>query len=87
MITLIYSVDKNEDYVTVEAVVEDSVLVYPATSMDPPEYGPALCKASFYLDEGELLPKDDDQLIEYLESLNLDWEVIPKDEYDYESEY
>lgn len=81
MITLIYNVDKNEDHVVVDAVVEDTALVYPSTSIDPPEYGPALCRASFYLDENELLPKDDDQLIEYLEKMDLDWEIVPKDEY------
>lgn len=82
MISLIYNVDRKDDYVTVEAVVEDVELVYSATLQDPPEYGPALCRASFYVEEDELLPKDDDRLIEYLERLDLDWELVPKDEYD-----
>ena len=82
MITLIYDVQQENDVVTVKAVLEDAVLAYPATNTDPEEYGPALCESSFSLDENELLPKDDDQLIEYLESLDLDWEVVSKDEYD-----
>jgi len=41
----------------------------------------ALCEASFELEENEILPKDEDDLIDYLESLNLDWEVIPEDDY------
>jgi hypothetical protein len=81
MITLIYNVDKKENYVTVRAVVEDVVQTYSATLYDPPEYGPALCEASFELEENEIIPRDEDQLIEYLESLNLDWEVVPEDDY------
>lgn len=86
MITLIYDIQQENDFVTVKAVVEDMVLIYPATNSDPEEYGPALCEASFNLEENELLPKDDDQLIDYLESLNLDWNIIPKDEYEYNDE-
>lgn len=81
MITLIYDVCKDGDNVTVKAVVEDSVLIYPATELDPPEYGPALCEASFELEENEILPRDEDQLIDYLEKLNLDWEVILEENY------
>lgn len=79
MITLVYDVYQDDDMVTVTAIVEDVKLVYPATRFDPEEYGPALCKATFYLDENELLPSEDEQLIEYLENLNLDWEVISED--------
>jgi len=79
MITLIYNIDQNEDYVTVVAVVEDTRLVFAGDHIDPPEYGPGICKASFYLDENELLPKDEDDLIDYLNELNLDWE--PYDDY------
>lgn len=81
MITLIYDVRKDGDNVVVKAVVEDSVLVYAATNLDPPEYGPALCEASFELEENEILPRDSDDLIDYLEGLNLDWEVIPEENY------
>lgn len=81
MITVIYNVDQNDDHVTVQAVVEDVVLTYAATHLDPPEYGPALCEASFYLGEDETLPTNDDDLIEFLEKLDLEWEVLPMDDY------
>lgn len=81
MISLIYQVDKFEDEVTVKAVVEDMVQVYPATMEEPAEYGPALCIASFTLDEEEVLPENEDELIDYLEKLDLDWEIV-KDEWD-----
>lgn len=82
MITLIYSINKIDDEVVVEAVVEDMVVLYSSTYNDPEEYGPALCRATFNLEENEILPRDDDQLIDYLESMNLDWQVIPKEEYE-----
>ena len=79
MITLVYDVRQEDDRVTITAVVEDAKIVYPATRFEPAEYGPSLCEASFYLDENELLPSDDEQLIEYLENLNLDWELVLED--------
>lgn len=80
MITLIYKIEVKEDYVNVVAVVEDAQLVYPGNHIDPPEYGPAVCKSGFYLNEDEILPEDEDELIEYLNDLDLDWEVVD-DEY------
>jgi hypothetical protein len=79
MISLIYNVQKQDDRVTVTAVVEDSKLVYSATKFDPPEYGPGLCESSFYLDDDEILPEDEDELIDYLEKLDLTWELVPDD--------
>jgi hypothetical protein len=81
MISVIYDVIKSDDSVTIKAIVEDSILVHPSSRIEPDEYGPALCEASFELEENEILPTDEDQLIDYLESLNLDWEVIPEENY------
>lgn len=79
MISLICSVKKTEDIVTVEAVIEDAVQIAHQTLVDPPEYGPAVCTARVYLEEGEVIPDNEDELIEYLESLELDWEPNTKD--------
>jgi hypothetical protein len=65
----------------VTAIVEDIVLAYSQTKFDPEEYGPALCNASFELDEGEELPNDEDKLIEYLNDMNLDWEIVSQEEF------
>ena len=62
--------------VTVTAIIEDSILVYEQTLYDPPEFGPGLCEASFELDEEEMLPDNEYDLIQYLERLNLDWFLI-----------
>ena len=76
MITLIYSIDQTDDLVKVTAVIEESRLVYAGGRLDPPEYGPGLCESSFYLEEGETLPDDEDELIDLLESMDLDWELV-----------
>jgi hypothetical protein len=65
--------------VYVTALVDNVVLTYSQTLYDPPEYGSALCEASFALDEDEILPDNEYELIELLEDLNLDWELV--DEY------
>lgn len=79
MITLICSIQQKDDYVTVNAVVEDAVQISGQSLYDPPEYGPAICEASFYVSEDEKLPTNDEELIEYLENLELDWEPCVKD--------
>ena len=79
MITLIYKTEVKDDYVTVVAVVEDAQLVYAGSYIDPPEYGPAICEAGFYLGEDEVLPEDEDELLDYLNGLDLDWNVVSDD--------
>ena len=79
MILSIDEIKQEDDLVSVRAFVEDAVQTYSQTYYDPPEYGPALCETSFYLDEDEILPKDEEQLLNYLNSLDIFWEVLPKD--------
>jgi hypothetical protein len=69
-----------DETVYVTAVVEDIVEI-PATYYDPPEYGPALCEASFSLDEDEVLPEDEKQLIELLEKYDLEWTIVDCSDY------
>ena len=73
----IEEVSIQDDVVEVKAIIEDASLRYTATYFDPPEYEPALCYSSFTLDEE--LPVDDNELLEYIESLDLDWEVVEDD--------
>ncbi len=80
-ITSIESINHNEDYVTVTAVIEDVVLTYAGSYFDPPEYGPALCSSTFELGEDETLPTDEDELLKYIRSRDLDWEVMECDDY------
>jgi hypothetical protein len=79
MILSIDEIKQEDDLVSVRAVVEDAVQTYSQTYYEPAEYGPALCESSFYLDKDEILPKDEEQLLNYLNSLDIFWEVLPKD--------
>lgn len=73
-----------DGHVNVMAVVEDMKLLYNQTIDDPPEYAPALCEASFEADNEALdeVVESDFLLIEYLEGLDLDWEVVDNSDYD-----
>jgi len=81
MISLIESIHQDDDKVFVRAVIEDAVIVYQQTMLSPAEYGPALCESSFYLDDGEILPTNEEELIQFLEGLDLDWNVIDNSDY------
>ena len=77
MIKSIESIHQSEDKtVYVSAVIEDAVEVYGQTLYDPPEYGPALCEASFELDEDEILPDNEHELLQFLEDLDLTWDLV-----------
>jgi hypothetical protein len=65
-----------DDRVSVVAVVEDTKLRCYATHLDPAEWEPGLCESSFYLYEDEQLPTDEEELLKYVNNLNLDWELV-----------
>ena len=67
--------------VIINAVVDDMVVESPQTYNYPAEYGPALCEASFDLDEDEILPVNEYELIQFLEKLDLDWNIIDTKDY------
>ena len=77
-IETIYS---DEDVIYVCAVVDDVVQTYAQTYDEPAEYGPALCEASFTLDEDEILPDNEQELIQFLDNLDLDWKVVDTSDY------
>ena len=79
MISVIETLEQKDNQVFVRAIVEDMVEVHSATFIDPPEYGPALCETTFELYEDDVLPENEDELVDYLNSLNLDWTVLSKD--------
>ena len=81
MISVIETFQKNENRIYVRGIVEDVIEIYPATLQDPAEYGPALCEASFELNEDEILPEDEDALLDYINELYLDWKIIDISDY------
>lgn len=76
----IESIYCEDDTVYVTAVVDDMVQVYTQTYYEPAEYGPALCEASFTLDD-EVLPEDEKELIELLENYDLEWSLVDCSDY------
>jgi len=82
MIQSIESIHQSEDKtVYVSAIVEDAVETYGQTLYDPPEYGPALCEACFTLEEDDVLPDNENELIQYLEELDLTWDLVDNSDY------
>lgn len=81
MIQSIESIYQDKGVVYINAIVEDIVQTAGPTLYDPAEYGPALCEASFELDEDEVLPDNDYDLIQMLENLDLEWIVIDNSDY------
>lgn len=74
-ISSIESIYCENETVYVTAVVED-IIEFAATHYDPPEYYPGLCEASFCLSEDEILPENEDELIEFVNALDLEWILI-----------
>ena len=68
-----------DDYCTVEALVEDSILVCPLTHDNPAEFAPGVCEARFVVDTEVSIPVDEDDFCSYLDSLNLDWRLVEVD--------
>jgi len=79
MISLIETILVDDTRVFVRAIVEDMLEVYAGTSYDPPEYGPAVCEVEFEIEEGDVIPENEEELIDYLNELSLDWKVLDKD--------
>lgn len=62
--------------VYVEAIVDDMLLVFQQTMLEPAEYAPGLCSASFLLDPEESIPLDEDGFLRYVDDLDLDWQLV-----------
>lgn len=73
----IYDVSFSHDNIcTVEAVIEDAVVVQQQTLEDPEEYGPALCRGSFYFCEEDVIPVTDEGLRRMFAERIDNWEVV-----------
>ena len=64
----------------VTAVVDEMVLVRKQTLLDPPEWGPALCRGSFYLSDEDLVPATDALLRKLISDRVDDWAPIDEDD-------
>ena len=64
----------------ITAVVDEMVLVRKQTILDPPEWGPALCRGSFYLSDEDLVPATDALLRKLISDRVDDWAPIDEDD-------
>ena len=64
----------------ITAVVDEMVLVRKQTLLDPPEWGPALCRGSFYLSDEDLVPATDALLRKLISDRVDDWAPIDEDD-------
>ncbi len=64
----------------VTAFVDEMVLVRKQTLLDPPEWGPALCRGSFYLSDEDLVPATDALLRKLISDRVDDWAPIDEDD-------
>ena len=81
----IYDIRFNPDgRCDVEAVVEDSVVVIPQTEYDPVEWGPAMCRGSFYLCEDDVMPATDAGMRRLLSERVNNWELVDCSDWAYD---
>jgi hypothetical protein len=64
------------DLLVVEAVVDDAVLVRKQSDLDPPEWGPALCRGTWHMDDEALIPATDAEFMEILSDNITDWAPV-----------
>lgn len=82
----ILSLDVDADGLcTVDAVVNDVVVLHPASRLDPAEYRAALCRGTFYISDDEVIPVDERAQCEYVADAVLYWNVLDtSDEADFD---
>jgi hypothetical protein len=77
-------VNEKTEEVTVTAIIDDAVLLYNQTLVDPPEYGPGLCITSFLLENVDFDLNNEKDLKDFLK--DADWEILRQKDYDYDYE-
>ncbi len=71
-----------DDRLVVDAVVDDMVVRYPQTAFEPAEWGPALCRGTFYLSDEDLIPATDAELRAMLTDRVDDWTPLDTSDWD-----
>ena len=61
------------DHLVVDAIVDDMVVRYPQTTLEPAEWGPALCRGTLYFSDEDLIPATDAELRALLTDRVDDW--------------
>ncbi len=71
-----------DDRLVVDAIVDDMVVRYPQTAFEPAEWGPALCRGTFYLSDEDLIPATDAELRAMLTDRVDDWTPLDTSDWD-----
>jgi hypothetical protein len=67
------------DRLVVEALVDGVVLTRQQSELDPPEWGPALCRGSFLFCDDDRIPATDKEMIRLIVDRIDTWEVLGND--------
>ena len=75
----IHDLSFDGDRLVVEALVDDVVLTRQQTDLDPPEWGPALCRGSMLFSDDDRIPATDKEMSRLIADRIDNWEVIDDD--------
>jgi len=67
------------DRLVVEALVDGVVLTRQQSELDPPEWGPALCRGSFLFCDDDTVPATDKEMARLISERIDTWEVVSRD--------
>lgn len=59
-----------------EAVVDQMVITYQQNQFEPAEWGPAVCRGSFYLCEDDVIPATDAGVRRMFSERITNWEIV-----------
>lgn len=76
----------NGDTLVVDAIIEDAVLTHKQTLVDPPEWGPGLCRGTLYFPADFLIPATDRELMQMLSERVDDWALVDVSDEEYPDE-
>ena len=71
----------DDGFCTAVACIDNAVVVIPASLEEPEEYGPALCRGTFYIQGDEVIPTDEPELCEFVDERVTYWQVIDTSDY------
>jgi hypothetical protein len=66
---------------TAVACIDNAVVVVPASYEEPEEYGPALCRGTFYIQDDEVIPGDELELCDFVGQRVDYWQVVDTSDY------
>jgi hypothetical protein len=67
------------DRLVVEALVDGVVLTRQQSELDPPEWGPAVCRGSFLFCDDDTVPATDKEMVRLIGERIDTWEVLGND--------